>query len=103
MSIPFAVVCHIAEKNSSVEELDMLIGLLKKEHNFSLLGGPSFDGKKEHLGTTLVKNVSGENAEAIFETVQKELEEIETKGTTRFACRLTVAAVDVLTEGIFIT
>lgn len=103
MSIPHAVICHIAERNASIEELDRLIGLLQEQNHFRVLGGPAFDSDKNHLGTTLAKSVTGDSVNDVFDVVQNELEDIETQGTVRFACRLTVAAKEAISEGIFIT
>lgn len=101
MSVPHAVVCHIAEKNKSDEELDSFIELLQQKCNYTLLGGPSYSAVRVHLGTTLVKCVSGDSANDIFQTVLNELERLET-GMSKIGCRLTVIAIDSVSEGVFI-
>lgn len=102
MSIPHAVVLHVNEKNSSVNELNTLIKILEDEHKFGVLGGPSYSSDKTHQGTTLIKSVSGDNPHEIFETVQDELQSINTDDMAQFACRLTVASTEVATDPVFI-
>lgn len=102
MSIPHAVVLHISEKNSSVDELDNLIQILEDEHHFRVIGGPSYSSDKTHRGTTLVKSISGDNPHDIFENVQDELNNINTDDMAQFGCRLTVASTDVATDPVFI-
>lgn len=102
MSVPHAVVLHISEKNSSVDELNNLIQILVDENNFRVLGGPSYSSDKIHRGTTLVKSVSGDNPHDILENVQIELKNINTDDMAQFGCRLTVASTEVATDPVFI-
>lgn len=102
MNTPHAVILHITEKNCSIDELNRLISLLKDNHHFCQLGGPSFDSNKNHLGTNLIKPVKGKNAKAIIELVIKELNNVKTETMVRFNCQLTVAATTVESDTVFI-
>ena len=99
MSKPYSVTLHITEKNCTKEKLDKLIALLQ-EKNFNFYGS-SFSPDKTHNGTTLVKSVSGDNAETVFEGVKNDLESTEINMLGSFNCQLTVAATDVISEVLF--
>lgn len=70
MSRPYSVSLHIAEKNCTKGDLDKFIGILKQDHNFQLLGS-SFSSDKIHQGSTLVKPISGNSAETVYEGTKK--------------------------------
>lgn len=100
MSRPYSVTLHIAEKNYTKDKLDKLITLLQEKKKFSLLGS-SFSSDKTHNGTTLVKSVSGPNVNTVFEGVKNDLETTEINMMGRFNCQLTVAAIDVRSDVLF--
>lgn len=102
MSRPYSVTLHIAEKNCTKEQLDSLIPILIEGHNFEFMGS-SFSSSKEHNGTTLVKSVSGDNANTILTGVMEQLDSIETETAVRFNCQITVAATDTASDTIFIS
>jgi len=101
MSRPYSVSLHIAEKNCTKEDLDKFISILRQDHNFQLFGS-SFSSDKTHQGSTLVKSVSGDSAETVFEGVKNQLEAINTGTMVRFNCQLTVSATDFVSDTLFI-
>lgn len=102
MSRPYSVTLHITEKNCSKDQLDKFISILTENHNFEFKGS-SFASDNSHQGSTLVKPVSGDNANTVFDGVKSQLKKIETGTTVRFNCQLTVAATDVVSDAIFIS